>query len=63
MKIFDDGFIIGILLLLGVLFIGSTVHMTTMNKAVENCITANQDWTVAAATTYCTSIVKEGKRP
>lgn len=36
---------------------------STINASVENCITANQDWTVTAATTYCNSIIREGKRP
>lgn len=48
-------------LLLFLLAIG--VRHSTFRDAVENCIQANSDWTVATANAYCNSVIREGKRP
>jgi hypothetical protein len=36
---------------------------STFQESIENCIQANSDWTVATAKTYCSSVIREGKRP
>jgi hypothetical protein len=59
----SEALFIAILLTAGMVFIGAGTRSITIDDAVDNCIKANQDWTVATANAYCNSIIREGKRP
>ena len=60
----DSEILVAIIILVFALFVlVFGTRSSTINASIENCITANQDWTVTTATTYCNSIIREGKRP
>ena len=46
-----------------ILLVAAGVSNGARDDAIENCIKANSDWTVATAHDYCNSVIREGKRP